>query len=94
MLTPAYLERMRERIQGDIARIEHLLSAEDPDTDHRQTLLDQWRRLEEALTRIHQGSFGKCLDCGEPISLYQLAGDPAASRCTYCLRDHISAQRR
>ncbi|WP_170564529.1 TraR/DksA family transcriptional regulator [Ruegeria atlantica] len=42
------------------------------------------RRLTAALTRIDDGEFGYCEDCGEGIPVARLNLDPAASKCVSC----------
>ncbi len=42
------------------------------------------RRLEAALTRIDNGEFGFCDDCGEAIALGRLKLDLAANKCVSC----------
>lgn len=46
----------------------------------RQTL----RLIEEALERLHQGTYGSCLNCGEPISAKRLSAIPWARYCVNC----------
>src|SRR5580692_6355152 len=46
--------------------------------DRESTLL---RQVKAALQRIHDGGFGTCLDCEEPISPKRLAAVPWATRC-------------
>jgi RNA polymerase-binding transcription factor DksA len=40
--------------------------------------------VDAALARIRDGSYGECLDCGEPIALARLNAYPAARRCIAC----------
>jgi len=40
--------------------------------------------IEQALARMHTGSFGKCTDCGQPISIARLIAYPTAKRCRAC----------
>lgn len=40
--------------------------------------------VEAALTRLAQGRYGLCTDCGEPIALARLRSAPEASRCMAC----------
>jgi len=42
------------------------------------------RDVREALHRIHEGSFGTCLDCESAISPKRLAAVPWAARCIQC----------
>lgn len=37
-----------------------------------------------ALARLTDGSYGTCIDCGQPIELQRLAAMPAAARCIAC----------
>jgi DnaK suppressor protein len=49
--------------------------------DRDATLL---RQVRAALQRIHDGSFGTCIECDEPISPKRLAAVPWAMRCIQC----------
>jgi DnaK suppressor protein len=42
------------------------------------------RQVKAALQRIHDGSFGICMDCESAISPKRLAAVPFASRCIQC----------
>lgn len=37
-----------------------------------------------ALARLTDGSYGTCIDCGQPIELQRLVAMPAAARCIAC----------
>ncbi len=37
-----------------------------------------------ALTRIQDGSYGQCVDCGKPIPEGRLEARPEAARCVTC----------
>lgn len=43
-------------------------------------------RLETALSRMDQGEYGYCEDCGDEIALRRLELDPAAAKCIDCAR--------
>jgi DnaK suppressor protein len=49
--------------------------------DRESTLL---RSVKAALRRIHDGSFGSCIDCESAISPKRLAAVPWAPRCIQC----------
>ena len=49
--------------------------------DRESTLL---RQVRAALRRIHDGSFGTCIECEWAISSKRLAAVPWASRCIQC----------
>lgn len=42
------------------------------------------RDIREALIRMNDGSYGECVDCGEPIAADRLHAEPAAKRCLLC----------
>ena len=41
-------------------------------------------RIDQALTRLDAGEFGRCLDCGDEIAERRLRALPFAFRCTPC----------
>lgn len=45
-------------------------------------------RLEAALARIDQGTFGRCIQCGVEIDIKRLAACPVATRCAACQSAH------
>ncbi len=51
-------------------------------------LLGQARRhlaeLDDALERLRQGRYGRCEQCGRPVSAGRLAARPAARTCITC----------
>jgi DnaK suppressor protein len=53
-----------------------------------EALLDQARRhladLDQALERVHEGTYGTCERCGGPIATERLAARPAARTCITC----------
>lgn len=50
----------------------------------RQRAEQSLRRIEAALRRCDEGSYGECQDCGELINPRRLALDPEASFCIAC----------
>jgi DnaK suppressor protein len=42
------------------------------------------RAIAAALSRMEDGEFGYCEDCGEPIALKRLDLDPTVTRCISC----------
>ena len=42
------------------------------------------QRIDAALKRIDDGSYGECLECGEPIPPRRLEIDPAVPLCVSC----------
>ena len=59
-------------------------------------------KINDALVRLEQGSYGNCFDCGEEIAQKRLRALPFAVRCKDCeearevkqQRDRLMAQRR
>lgn len=42
------------------------------------------KKIDEALDRIREGTFGECLDCGEGIDIRRLEARPTATHCVQC----------
>lgn len=49
--------------------------------------------IKDALQRIHDKTYGVCIDCGEPISFKRLQAYPMAKRCLDCKEIYESQQR-
>ena len=63
------------------ARIEAAVDDEGVERD-----LQELRQIEAARRRLDEGSYGRCIDCGESIGWERLRAQPAASRCIGCQR--------
>lgn len=65
---------------------------------HRAQLEARLREITDAQDRLLDGTYGKCVDCGEQISVGRLMADPAASLCLTCQklveRQHQFARRK
>ena len=46
--------------------------------------LAELANVEEALSRLGDGSYGECVDCGNAIPFPRLSAYPAARRCVAC----------
>ena len=53
---------------------------------HRSHLEARLRAITEAQDRLLEGSYGKCVDCGNEIYFGRLVADPAVSLCLDCQR--------
>jgi RNA polymerase-binding protein DksA len=53
---------------------------------------EKLRYLDEALTRLSSGKYGKCLDCGAAIIVERLMVIPFASYCVECQKKRDSAR--
>jgi RNA polymerase-binding transcription factor DksA len=49
-----------------------------------EVLRAEARQIGFALTRIDNGTYGTCTNCGERIALARLEAEPAATRCIKC----------
>ena len=51
--------------------------------EHVELIRDQEELTEiaDARTRIAEGRYGECVDCGQPISFERLSAQPTAKRC-------------
>ena len=93
----ALRRRMQVQLEGQ-SRVEHahelLLQDGDDDTqrdaDREVDLATTDREatgyasLERAVARMVAGTYGECLDCGEPIPFERLELEPQALRCVAC----------
>jgi RNA polymerase-binding transcription factor DksA len=50
--------------------------------DEVEAVLDQ---VDEALARLDDGTYGRCVNCGKPIQDDRLAEDPTDQRCAECV---------
>ncbi len=76
---------------GDSSELSHVdqhpadTAGDSVDADNQNALLensaDQRAQVEAALARIDAGTFGTCVDCGQPIPEARLEVRPEAARC-------------
>ena len=76
---------------GDSSELSHIdqhpgdTASELQDVDEQNALLEnsaaQRAEVEAALSRIDDGSYGTCVDCGRPIPDARLEVRPEAARC-------------
>lgn len=86
---------------GDSSELSHSdqhpgdTASELTDADNQNALLDnsaqQRAEVEAALQRIEAGSYGVCVDCGQPIPDARLEVRPEAARCVADQEKHESA---
>lgn len=67
--------------QGDQALS---LTMESLRTSLQDTEVEEYRRINRALDKIKDGSYGICIDCGNEISEKRLTSFPDATRCLIC----------
>lgn len=80
-----------EAAQGEAASDMTSFAEAGTDTNDRETALKvasgesaMLREVAEALQRIEDGAYGKCIDCKEDIPVKRLEVFPAAKRCVQC----------
>ncbi|ATG21810.1 TraR/DksA family transcriptional regulator [Ralstonia mannitolilytica] len=68
------------------------LAREEAGERTNDVMLERYRtelaQLTAARDRMHQGRYGLCIDCGEPIAFLRLQAQPAAARCLPCQAKH------
>ncbi|HXG05259.1 MAG TPA: TraR/DksA family transcriptional regulator [Candidatus Binatia bacterium] len=50
----------------------------------RERLLERATRLQGALQRLHDGTYGLCVECGEPVAPARLNAIPEVETCRPC----------
>ena len=93
------LMRRRKELVGDMQDIEHALDAPRPTdwedgSSERQgdevlealghVEMAELMRIDAALLRIEEGTYGDCTKCGQPISQARLVAVPEAALCIGC----------
>ncbi|MEH0167121.1 TraR/DksA family transcriptional regulator [Paucibacter sp. JuS9] len=75
---------------GDTKDLADRLQHDELDEAQVHRELGAMAAIEAALRRVDDGSYGDCIDCGEPVGLARLQLLPAASRCAACQGLHES----
>ena len=82
------LELDHEEDELEVVEDAEELATETVDAERDEALLEsaQARRADavSALGRLDEGSYGKCIDCGEAIAPARLEFRPEAARCLAC----------
>ena len=73
------INRMEETDDWAVADLETALDVAEVSRD-----AGELAEVEAALTRVAEGSYGTCVECGEPIPHARLAANPSAARCIAC----------
>ncbi len=101
------LAMLLEHNEGTIVRLEGATGPSADPNDRASTesgnsfdlrLRDRDRKLigkiQQALERIEEGSFGICEECGQPIEEKRLMARPVATQCIECKEDQERRERR
>ncbi len=74
----------------DLASSEYLQSFTFRLRGREKSFLD---KIERALQKIEEGSFGSCEECGEEIAVKRLEARPETTLCIRCKEDQERAER-
>jgi RNA polymerase-binding protein DksA len=85
------LDRTSEETHANIAQ----LARDNEDDSFSNLIVDlnhfdidrdaaEIRRIDAALVRVSDGTFGICADCGQDIPMARLEAEPTAERCIGC----------
>ena len=69
------------RDEGDVAQASE---RQDLSFMTRERIAERVNQLSAALRRLHEGEYGRCERCGEPIEPARLAALPEATTCRRC----------
>jgi RNA polymerase-binding protein DksA len=75
----ALQNRMQETDDWAVADLETALDVAEISRDAAEL-----REVEAAFVRMEDGTYGACVECGQPIPYARLAANPSASRCIAC----------
>lgn len=78
------LDRRRGREvqdRGDEANTDQWREANAAMIDHNEVEI---QKIQAALSRMDSGTYGLCVNCGEPIGFDRLKAWPLANRCVEC----------
>lgn len=95
VVTRARSERGQESLAGHPADLLDVALAEvagDADAAVVRQDIEDVRDITMARRRLAAGTYGVCIDCGEPIAYPRLMAYPTAKRCITCQREHESEQ--
>jgi len=84
----------RQELLATVHAAEQALSAGLPPAAGDQRARDDLGRVEAALARLHNGSYGDCVQCGQPIPLQRLLVQPQVERCAACQAAFDGASRK
>ncbi len=73
------LDEVRDSVESS-----HALIQEDLDLALLQLKTETLEKIEDALVRLDERTYGYCFECGEEIARQRLATLPFALRCTRC----------
>lgn len=96
------MERIAQQRGGALGRVEAAVEQfAQSDDEHAQNITErdlafaidehdsaELNAVQAALVRVREGTYGKCMDCDQPIALARLQANPEAGRCVACQTLH------
>lgn len=70
--------------QGRLSRMD-AMQQQEMALNHLSRMQTEQRKLEAAIARFHDGSYGVCCKCGDDIEPERIKYDPAAPFCAECV---------
>lgn len=87
-------ESLKDDSHGDIADIAFQTYEKQTLMNFSQKEKDKLDMLNNALKRIEEGTYGKCIDCKEEINEERLNAIPHTLRCVNCMSKYEDKKRR
>lgn len=84
MLTSNQIKELQAQIEKALASLKESSEILKQNHTHAESIFRQQRRLEAALLRIENRTFGICCDCQEMLPFEELNTNPAAPFCSCC----------
>lgn len=81
---PVELDQTRVGRLSRMDALQNQAMAQETERRRRQEMV----LIDEALSRLANGTYGDCLECDEPIAEKRLAFDPSARLCIDCAERH------
>ena len=83
-LNELYTEKVADTQVGDIGDQALSSSMESLRDSLQDSGINEYNRIIQALNMIEDGTYGVCVDCGNPIAEKRLKSYPNATRCIAC----------
>lgn len=77
---------LNQKLDSDLGRGDPAVTQREVNRALVERLKEQAEHLEQALSQLDQGEYGKCVRCGEPIHPDRLAVLPDTRLCIECAR--------
>ncbi|WP_297286347.1 TraR/DksA family transcriptional regulator [uncultured Brachyspira sp.] len=87
-------ETLKEDAHGDLADMAFQAYEKQSLVSFSQKERDRLDMLNNALKRIEDGTYGKCIDCKEEINEERLTAIPYTLRCINCMSKYEDKKRR